>query len=77
MAKAQKNGKQSVEGQANQTGRPEKETTVASEFMHKLKDSLEDFAKISEDERNSLYGDQEFLDQFWEYFKKNKPDLLA
>ena len=76
MAKPFK-GKKSPEQQGSQTNTPEKKVSLSGKFLDTLKDSLTDFAKLSETERSTLYGNQAFLDQFWEYFKKEQPDLLG
>ena len=41
-----------------------------------IKWSITDFDKISEEEKIRLYGDKEFLDQFWNYFKEKNPNLI-
>lgn len=63
---------QDTHGQA-----PEKKTNLSSKFLDTIRGSLTSFSKISEEERTSLYGHQPFLDQFWEYFVKEYPDLLG
>lgn len=76
MAKRPKQGKKSPEQQDKQAKTPEKKVSLSSKFLDDFKDALVDFSKISESERVSLYWNQAFLDQFWEYYKKNQPEIL-
>lgn len=45
-------------------------------FIKNLKVAFDEFNDISVDKRIELYGDQEYLDQFREYFKKEHPNIL-
>lgn len=75
MAKPKKDHKVSREQQQNQTNQSAKKVSLTGTFLDTLKESLTDFSKLPEEQRNRLYGNQEFLDQFREYFKKECPSL--
>ena len=53
-----------------------KKSALSDIFLDDLKWAFNNFNKISESHRAELYGNQEFLEQFWEYFKKEHPNLL-
>jgi len=54
-----------------------KKSNISNDFLEELKWAFDDFAKISdESKRVELYGNKEYLEQFWEYFKQERPDLL-
>lgn len=55
---------------------PKKNINVTSEFLGEIKDAFVKFDKIPEEKRVELYGQQEYLEQFREYFKKEYPSLL-
>ena len=76
MAKGPKQGKKSPEQQDKQPNKSEKKVDLSAKFLDDFKDALIDFSKIPENERANLYWDQAFLDQFWEYYKKNQPGIL-
>lgn len=43
---------------------------------NKIEESLKEFSKLSEKERDELPWSKEFFEQFWEYFKEQHPNLL-
>ncbi|AHB41745.1 hypothetical protein P148_SR1C00001G0958 [candidate division SR1 bacterium RAAC1_SR1_1] len=43
---------------------------------NKIEESLKEFSKLSEKERDKFPGSKEFFEQFWEYFKQQHPNLL-
>lgn len=49
---------------------------VSEEMLQIFKESFESFDELSEDDKKSLYGDQEYLKQFWKYFETQHPDVL-
>ena len=53
-----------------------KKGNISDSFLDELKGAFSNFNKIPEAHRLQLYGDQEYLEQFWEYFKKEHPNLL-
>ena len=53
-----------------------KKINVSDAFLDELKGAFTKFDKLPEDKRVDLYGKQEYLEQFWEYFKKEHPNLL-
>jgi len=76
MAKRNKQAKKNSEHQDDQSKQSEKKVDLSGTFVDTVKDALTIFSKISESERNSLYGNQAFLDQFRECFKINNPGVL-
>jgi hypothetical protein len=75
MAKSKRNPKPTPEQQENQKDQSVKKN-LTGKFLDTLTDSLKEFSQLSEGER-SIYGNQEFLDQFREYFKKESPSVSA
>jgi hypothetical protein len=53
-----------------------KKPNISDAFLGELKDAFTTFNKTPELKRVELYGDKEYLEQFWEYFKKEHPNLL-
>lgn len=53
-----------------------KKSHISDSFLDELKGAFSNFNKIPETHRLQLYGDQKFLEQFWEYFKIEHPNLL-
>lgn len=49
---------------------------ISDIFLSQIKDAFEGFNKIPEQERAELYGNQKYLEQFWEYFKQEHSNLL-
>ncbi|MEI8008824.1 MAG: hypothetical protein WCI00_05545 [bacterium] len=49
---------------------------ISAGFLDELKGAFTNFDKLEESERNENYGNKEYLEQFWEYFKKTHPNLL-
>ncbi|MCX6823849.1 MAG: hypothetical protein NT085_01880 [candidate division SR1 bacterium] len=49
---------------------------ISDSFLDELKGAFTNFDKLEESKRTELYGNKEYLEQFWEYFKKNHPNLL-
>ena len=49
---------------------------ISDSFLDELKGAFTTFDKLEESKRTELYGNKEYLEQFWEYFKKNHPNLL-
>ncbi len=49
---------------------------VSEKFVDILSWAFENFDKIDNEKRINLYGDQKYLDQFWEYFKETHPNML-
>ena len=76
MAKRPKQGKKTPEQQDNQKDKPENKNDLSGKFLDTVKDALTEFSQMSEEDRLMQYGDQEFIDQFWEYFTKHQPGLL-
>jgi hypothetical protein len=53
-----------------------KKDSLSGIFLDELKGAFSNFNKIPESHRLKLYGDKAYLDQFWEHFKKEHPNLL-
>lgn len=53
-----------------------KKLDLTDAFIKNLKGAFDEFNDISADKRAELYGDKEYLDQFWEYFKHEHPNIL-
>jgi len=53
-----------------------KKSHISDSFLDELKGAFFNFNKIPEAHRIQLYGDQKYLEQFWEYFKIEHPNLL-
>lgn len=53
-----------------------KTPNVSDAFLDELKWAFTRFDKLPETKRVELYGNQEYLEQFWEYFKKEYPNIL-
>ncbi len=49
---------------------------ISASFLDELKWAFTKFDTLEESERDESYGNKEYLEQFWEYFKKNHPNLL-
>lgn len=49
---------------------------ISDAFLDELKGAFTTFDKLPELKRAELYGNKEYLEQFWEYFKKEHPNLL-
>ncbi len=76
MVKKDKNPKNT---DINQQKTPEtntKKINVSDAFFDEFKWAFTKFDKLPELKRAELYGNQEYLEQFWEYFKKEQPNLL-
>lgn len=58
------------------TGSDSKKNHISDAFLDELKGAFSNFNKIPEAHRIQLYGDQKYLEQFWEYFKIEYPNLL-
>jgi hypothetical protein len=55
---------------------PEKDKALSDVFLNDLTGAFTSFEKVSQQKRQELYGDKEYIEQFWEYFKTNYPNLL-
>lgn len=53
-----------------------KSSDISEKFVDILSWAFTNFDKIDNEKRINLYGDQKYLDQFWEYFKEMHPNLL-
>ena len=74
-----KNSKQKNVHEKDQQKTPEtvsKKDTLSHDFLDELKGAFTDFDTLEEPERIERYGNKEYLEQFWEYFKENHPNLL-
>lgn len=74
-----KNPKQGNYNQKNQQNTSEidaKRKNISDVFLDELKWAFSNFNKIPESHRIQLYGNQEYMDQFWAYFTKEHPNLL-
>jgi stalled ribosome rescue protein Dom34 len=76
MAKPYKQGKRGPDQQDNEPKQADKKNTLSGKFLDSIKDSLTEFSKLTEEKRISLYGNKPFLDQFYDYFRAEHPDLL-
>lgn len=54
----------------------QKNINISDAFLDELKGAFTKFDKLSAIKRLELYGDKEYLEQFWEYFKQEHPNLL-
>jgi len=53
-----------------------KKQNISDVFLDELKWAFTNFDTIPQSKKIELYGDQKYLDQFWEYFKKEHPNFL-
>jgi hypothetical protein len=51
--------------------------TLPDHVLDFLKTSFSRFDTLSASKRIELYGDKEYLEQFWEHFKQQYPNLLG
>ncbi|MEI7557335.1 MAG: hypothetical protein WCJ45_00300 [bacterium] len=49
---------------------------ISDSFLDELKEAFTSFESYSEEKRIDKYGNKQYLDQFWEYFKEAYPNLL-
>lgn len=49
---------------------------ISQDVLQVFKESFDSFDQLSADEKISLYGDAEYLQQFWKHFAFHHPDLL-
>jgi hypothetical protein len=74
-----KKGKPKKHIDRDQAKNPEinsKKNNISDAFLHELKGAFANFDKVPESKRIELYGDKQYLEQFWEYFTKEHPNLL-
>jgi len=50
--------------------------SLSGVFLDEIKWAFTAFDALAQSERLRLFGDQKYLDQFWEYFKIEYPNLL-
>ncbi len=58
---------------------PQKESakgSLSGVFLDELKGTFTEFNKLSEEERWEKYWDKAYLEQFWDYFTQEHPNLL-
>jgi hypothetical protein len=53
-----------------------KKDNISGAFLDEIKGAFTAFNTVSQTERVKLYGDKQYLEQFWEYFKLEHPNLL-
>jgi len=51
-------------------------SNISDLFLDEISSTFTKFDKMPEAKRIELYGDQEYIEQFWEFFKKEHPNLL-
>ena len=74
-----KGSKQSNHNEKDNQKNPEmtlQKKNISDNFLDELKGAFTTFDTLEESKRNEVYGNKEYLEQFWEYFKKNHPNLL-
>jgi len=76
MVKKAKNPK-GIDRNEKQTSEINKQkSTISDTFLDELTGTFAKFDKMPEAKRIELYGDKEYIEQFWECFKKEHPSLL-
>ncbi len=77
MAKKKDKNQKHIDRDQQQTveGSPKK-INISDVFLDELKGAFTNFDKLPEIKREELYGNKKYLEQFWEYFKKEYPNLL-
>jgi len=53
-----------------------KKNNISDVFLDELKGAFTNFDKFTESKRIELYGDKQYLEQFWDFFVKEYPNLL-
>lgn len=76
---AYKKGKNPKNNDRDEQKNPEqsqKKNAISDAFLDELKGAFSNFNKIPESRRTELYGDKEYIEQFWAHFEKEHPNLL-
>jgi hypothetical protein len=74
--KSYKQGNRHDKDQQNISESQSKQNNISHVFLDELQGVFTRFNTLPETQRTELYGSQEYLEQFWEYFKKEHPNLL-
>jgi len=71
-----KNPKNTTDEQQKKPESESKKGNISDAFLDELTGAFAKFDKLPELKRQELYGNEKYLEQFWEYFKKEHPNLL-